>query len=142
MFGLCNTNDSPLSGLYTCTVEWSVEAPVETQYRVVVLVPPSITSLAARGEVREGDTAEIECQGGQHPPAGYTHDIEHKLTFLVPLYLMYPLAGASPLPQASGSPPPSFSWETPARGRLETNTSMLRLDTVSREDRGECVDIV
>ena len=62
------------AGLYTCTVEWSVEAPVETQYRVEVLVPPSITSLAARGEVREGDTAEIECQGGQHPPAGNTHD--------------------------------------------------------------------
>ena len=58
------------AGLYTCTVEWSVEAPVETQYRVEVLVPPSITSLAARGEVREGDTAELECQGGQHPPAG------------------------------------------------------------------------
>ena len=74
LFGLCNTNGSPLSGLYTCTVEWSVEAPVETQYLVEVLVPPSITSLAARGEVREGDTAEIECQGGQHPPAGNTHD--------------------------------------------------------------------
>ena len=74
MFGLCNTNGCPCAGLYTCTVEWSVEAPVETQYRVEVLVPPSITSLAARGEVREGDTAEIECQGGQHPPAGYIHD--------------------------------------------------------------------
>ena len=51
-------------------MEWSVEAPVETQYRVEVLVPPSITTVAARGEVGEGDTAEIECQGGQHPPAG------------------------------------------------------------------------
>ena len=58
-------------GLYTCTVEWSVEAPVETQYRVEVLVPPSITSVAARGEVREGDAAELECQGGQQPPAGH-----------------------------------------------------------------------
>ena len=47
-----------------------MEAPVETQYRVEVLVPPSITSVAARGEVREGDAAELECQGGQHPPAG------------------------------------------------------------------------
>ena len=45
-----------------------MEAPVETQYRVEVLVPPSITSVAARGEVREGDAAELECQGGQHQP--------------------------------------------------------------------------
>ena len=45
---------------------------METQYRVEVLVPPSITSVAARGEVREGDAAELECQGGQQPPAG-TH---------------------------------------------------------------------
>ena len=51
-----------------------MEAPVETQYRVEVLVPPSITSVAARGEVREGDAAELECQGGQHPPAGHTQD--------------------------------------------------------------------
>ena len=49
---------------------------METQYRVEVLVPPSITSLAARGEVREGDTAEMGCQGGQHHQPG-TSMIEH-----------------------------------------------------------------
>ena len=46
-------------GLYSCTVEWSVEEPVERQFDVSVIIPATARPLSARLEVREGQEAEV-----------------------------------------------------------------------------------
>ena len=54
------------AGLYSCTVEWSVEEPVEREFQVSVIIPASARPLQARVEVREGHEAEVRpscCQG-------------------------------------------------------------------------------
>ena len=47
------------SGLYSCTVEWSLDEPVERQFNVRVILPATARPLQARLEVREGQEAEV-----------------------------------------------------------------------------------
>ena len=47
------------SGLYSCTVEWSLDEPVERQFHVRVILPATARPIQARLEVREGQEAEV-----------------------------------------------------------------------------------
>ena len=104
------------SGVYSCTVEWSLDEPVERQFHVKVILPATARPVQARLEVREGQEAEVRI-------LSIMKTIHQKLRLKVGC-------------EVGGEPAPEVTWVTPARGEVTGNLSLLALSQVSRADAG------
>jgi len=65
-----NTN---YAGRYLCVIEWNTkDEPVQVEFQVSIIIPPTIEAASATVEKKEGEGAELACIAGGSPQPNIT----------------------------------------------------------------------